>query len=93
MEGEEAAPAEPPPSQNRSVPPVSYEEATAKIGVLPNLASRPTATDIRAFTSAFCDRVTGIPSYQSADFGYIKMVEEKRCVPSRDHSIGSITQT
>ena len=69
-------PVGPPPAQNRSTSPVSYKVATLKTGVPPNLVPRPTAMNIHTLVSILCDRVTGILLYQSADVGYMGMVEK-----------------
>ena len=67
----------PSPMPSRLVPPISYKDAVRTIGTLPTLRPRPTSTNIRALTTYLSDRITSIPSYQSPEFGYMGMVEEK----------------
>ena len=56
-------------------PEVTFKDALAVIGTLPSLAPRPTATNIRALEIDLVDKLTMIPSEQSADFGYSGKVE------------------
>ena len=56
-------------------PEVTFEDALAVIGTLPQLAPRPTATNIHALEIDLVDKLTKIPSEQSVDFGYSVKVE------------------
>ena len=56
-------------------PEVTFEDALAVIDTLPSLAPRPTPTNIRALEIDLVDKLTMIPSEQSADFGYSGKVE------------------
>ena len=58
-----------------SNPAVSYKDTTRAIGQLPSLAPRPTATNILALVVDLVDKLTIIPSQQSADLGYAGLVE------------------
>ena len=53
---------------------VSYEAAAARIGVLPSLAPRPNARNLRAMQKALTEALQGIPSYQSQRYGYMGFV-------------------
>ena len=59
-----------------SQPPVSFEDARDAIGVLPSLEPRPTATNIQALVIDLVDKLTIIPSQQSADLGYSGLVQQ-----------------
>ena len=59
-----------------SHPAVSYEDAKAAIGILPSLAPRPSSTSIRALTTDLVDKLTTIPSEQSADWGFSGLIEQ-----------------
>ena len=59
-----------------SHPPVSYEDAKAAIGILPSLAPCPSSTNIRALTTDLVNKLTTIPSEQSADWGYSGLIEQ-----------------
>ena len=59
-----------------SHPEVSYADAVATIGTLPSLAPRPCATNLRALTIDLVDKLSMVPSEQSADLGYSGMVEQ-----------------
>ena len=59
-----------------SHPAVSFEDAMRVIGSLPNLEPRPNSTNIRALTVDLVDKLTTIPSEQSADWGYSGLVEQ-----------------
>ena len=59
-----------------SHPEVSYADAVATIGILPSLAPRPCATNLRALTIDLVDTLSMVPSEQSADLGYSGMVEQ-----------------
>ena len=59
-----------------SHPEVSYADAVAAIGTLPTLAPRPCATNIRALTIDLVDKLTIVPSEQSADLGFSGLVEQ-----------------
>ena len=56
-------------------PEVTFEDAIALIGMLPSLARRPTATNIRALEINLVEKLTMIPSEKSFDFGYSGKVE------------------
>ena len=53
---------------------VTFEEAAARIGVLPTLEPRPNAVNIRITTKALTEALQGIPAYQSQAFGYMGFV-------------------
>ena len=55
---------------------VTYADAVAAIGTLPSLAPRPCSTNIRALTVDLIDKLTIIPSEQSADLGYSGLAEQ-----------------
>ena len=57
-----------------SHPAVSFEDATRVIGIVPSLGPRPNSTNIRALTADLDDKLTTIPSEQSADWGYSGMI-------------------
>ena len=59
-----------------STPMVIYVEAVAAIGTLPSLAPRPCSTNIRALTVDLIDKLTIIPSEQSADLGYSGLAKQ-----------------
>ena len=59
-----------------SHPAVSYEDAKAAIGILQSLAPRPSSTSIRALTTDLVDKLTTIPSEQSADWGFSGLIEQ-----------------
>ena len=59
-----------------SHPMVTYADALAAIGTLPSLAPRPCSTNIRALTVDLIDKLTIIPSEQSADLGYSGLAEQ-----------------
>ena len=59
-----------------SHPEVSYADAVAAIGTLPSLAPRPCATNIRALTINLVNKLTIVPSEQSADLGFSGLVEQ-----------------
>ena len=52
-----------------------FEYDLAVIGMLPLLAPRPTATNIRALEIDLVDKLTMIPSEKSVNFGYSGKVE------------------
>ena len=58
-----------------SHPEITYEEAKEVIGILPSLEPRPNATNIRAMWIDMVDKLTTIPSQQSADHGYAGMIQ------------------
>ena len=58
-----------------SHPEITYEEARANIGVLPSLEPRPNSTNLRAMWIDVVDKLTMMPSEQSADHGYSGMVQ------------------
>ena len=51
-------------------PMVTFADAVAAIGTLPSLAPRPCSTNIRALAIDLIDKLTIIPSEQTADLGY-----------------------
>ena len=53
---------------------VTFEEAAARIGILPILDPRPNAKNIRALMKALVETVQDILSYQSTKYGYMGMV-------------------
>ena len=56
---------------------VTYADAVAAIGILPSLAPpRPCSTNIRALTVDLIDKLTIIPSEQSADLWYSGLAEQ-----------------
>ena len=55
----------------------TYEEATAIVGVLPTLAPRPNATNIRALTNDLVDKMLPVPSPESTEFGYSGLVQNE----------------
>ena len=59
-----------------SHPLISYADSVAAIAVLPSLGLRPCATNIRALVVDLIDKLTIIPSEQSADLGYRSVVQQ-----------------
>ena len=59
-----------------SHPVVTYADAVLAIGTLPSLSPRPCATNIRALTVDLIDKLTIVPSEQSADLGFSGLVEQ-----------------
>ena len=55
---------------------VTFADAVAAIGTLPSLAPRPCATNIRALAIDLIDKLTIIPSEQTADLGYSGLAEQ-----------------
>ena len=55
---------------------VAYADAVTAIGILPSLAPRPCSTNIQALTVDLIDKLTIIPSEQSADLGYSGLAEQ-----------------
>ena len=55
---------------------VTFADAVAVIGTLPSLAPRPCATNIRALAIDQIDKLTIIPSKQTADLGYSGLAEQ-----------------
>ena len=53
---------------------VTFEDAAARIGILPSLEPRPNTKNLRALIKALTESVQGIPSYQSEKYGYMGMV-------------------
>ena len=53
---------------------VTYDQAKDTIGVLPSLAPRPNAINLRALTEDLEQKLETIPSHQSPEFGYVGMV-------------------
>ena len=49
---------------------IYYETAWVKIGTLPSLHPRPTATKICALYTHLCEVLAKSPSFQSANHGY-----------------------
>ena len=54
----------------------TYEEARNVIGALPSMDSRPNATNIRAVDRHLDERLSTIPSFQSATLGYAGMAKK-----------------
>jgi len=54
---------------------ISYAEAVETIGILPSLAPRPNATNLRLLQRVLGDSLEGIVSFQSDEFGFRGMVE------------------
>ena len=54
---------------------ITFEEAKEIIGILPSLAPRPNASNIRALSEQLEQRLQTIPSQQSPDFGYLGLVQ------------------
>ena len=59
-----------------SQPAVTFEDTKAAIGILLSLAPRPNSTNIQALTIDLVDKLTTIPSQQSADWGFLGLVEQ-----------------
>ena len=59
-----------------SHPFVTFEDAKDAIGILPSLEPRPTATNIAALTLDLVNKLTTIPSKQTADLGYLGLVQQ-----------------
>ena len=59
-----------------SHPMVTYADAVAAIGTLPSLAPRPFSTNIQALTIDLINKLTIIPSEQTADLGYSGLAEQ-----------------
>ena len=53
---------------------VTFEDAKARIGVLPTLEPRPNATNLRALKKHLVEALQGLPSYASLRYGYMGMV-------------------
>ena len=54
----------------------NYEEALNVIGALPSMDPRPNATNICAVDRHLDERLSTIPSYQSATLGYAGMAKK-----------------
>ena len=59
-----------------SHPMVTFADAVAAIGTLPSLAPRPSATNIRALATDLIDKLTIIPSEQTADLVYSGLAKQ-----------------
>ena len=59
-----------------SHPFVTFEDAKDAIGILPSLEPRPTATNIAALTLDLVGKLMTIPSKQTADLGYLGLVQQ-----------------
>ena len=59
-----------------SHPVVTYADAVVAIGTLLSLLPHPCATNIRALTIDLVDKLTIVPSEQSADLGFSGLVEQ-----------------
>ena len=59
-----------------SHPKITYADAVLAIRTLPSLAPRPCATNIRALTIDLIDKLTIVPSEQTADLGFSGLVEQ-----------------
>ena len=55
---------------------VTFADVEAAIGTLPSLAPRPCATNIRALAIDLIDKLTIIPSEQTADLGYSGLAKQ-----------------
>ena len=64
------------PSQSKTIPEVSYEDMRAKLGGAPAMHPRSTSTNILAFRNHMRNKLTAIPSLQSASYGYTGMIEQ-----------------
>ena len=64
-----------------SHPKITYADAVLAIGTLPTLAPRPCATNIRALTIDLIDKLTMVPSEQTADLGFSGLVEQDTVYP------------
>ena len=53
---------------------VTFEDAKARIGVLPTLEPRPNATNLRTLKKHLVEALQGLPSYASVRYGYMGMV-------------------
>ena len=60
-----------------SQPAIKFEDTRDKIAILPSLGPRPNATNMQALCVNLVDKLTTIPSQQSAEFGYAGMVEQE----------------
>ena len=54
---------------------VTFAEAVETIGILPGLAPRPNATNLRLIQRVLGDALESITAFQSNEFGYQGMVE------------------
>ena len=54
----------------------TYEEARNVIGALPSMDPRPNATNIRAVDRHLDERLSTMPSFQSATLGYVGMAKK-----------------
>ena len=59
-----------------SHPMVTFADAVGAIRTLPSLAPRPCSTNIRALGIELIDKLTIIPSEQTADLGYSGLAEQ-----------------
>ena len=59
-----------------SHPKVKFLDAVLAIGVLPSLAPRPCATNIRALTVNLINKLTIVPSERTADLGFSGLAEQ-----------------
>ena len=59
-----------------SHPMVTFADAVASIGTLLSLAPRPCSTNIQALAINLMDKLTIIPSEQTADLGYSGLAEQ-----------------
>ena len=53
---------------------VTFEEAAARIGILPLLESRPNTKNIRVVSKALAKALQGAPLYQSQTFGFMGFI-------------------
>ena len=56
---------------------VTFEEAQRQIERLPSLGPRPNATNIRNLEVTLFDRLEGIPSQHSQEYGYKGMAQQR----------------
>ena len=75
-----------------SQPPVSFENARDAIVVLPLLEPRQTVTNIHALVIDLVDKLTVIPSQQSADLGYSSLVQQNELYALATTNHGKIGQ-
>ena len=59
-----------------SVPIITIKKVTAIIGVLPLMVPRSSETNIDALKTDLIDELSGIPSHQSRDKGYLGAIDK-----------------
>ena len=55
---------------------ITAEKAIAMVGVLPSLHPRPNGTNLNKLEQDLAENLSTVPSYQSTDEGYGRMVED-----------------